>query len=66
MNISEGRILFNSPTTQVDISVEDFSIMLEMYERIVNKHTYAAFLPSDNKVDWVVGNLKDQIKEDKK
>ena len=63
MNISEGRIQFNSPTAQIDFSVEDFNTMQEMYELITNNYYYSDFCFSDDKGKWVVGNLKDQMKD---
>ena len=66
MNISKERIRFNSPTTQIDISAEDFKTMLEMYELITNNYYHSNFCFSDDKGKWIVGNLKDQMKEDEK
>lgn len=63
MSVGE-RIQFISPTTQLDISIEDFNTMLEMYELITNNYYHSDFCFSDNKGKWIVGNLKDQINED--
>ena len=57
------RIQFISPTTQLDISEEDFNTMLEMYELISNNYYHSDFCFSDENGKWIVGSLKDQIKE---
>lgn len=64
MLISGGRLQFNSPTTQLDISIEDFHTMLEMHELITNNYYHSDFCHSDETGKYIVGNLKDQITKD--
>lgn len=65
MSVSE-QIQFISPTAQIDISVEDFNTMLEMYELITNNYYHSDFCCSDEAGKWIVGSLKDLIKEESK
>lgn len=61
MGITNGRVQFNSPTTQLDISEEDFKTMLEMYELITNNYYTSDFCFSDANGKHTVGCIKDQI-----
>ena len=61
MYVDGERVLFNSPTTQLDISAEDFNTMLEMYELITNNYYHSDFCTSDEAGKWIVGSLKEQI-----
>lgn len=63
MSVGE-RIQFISQTAQLDISAEDFNTMLEMYELITNNYYHSDFCCSDDNGKWIVGSLKDLIKED--
>ena len=66
MSLTDGRVIFYSPTAILNISQEDFDTMLEMYELITNNYYVSDFCFSDETGKWIVGNLKDQIKEDGK
>lgn len=61
MCITNGRVQFNSPTTQLDISEEDFETMLEMCELITNNYYTSDFCFSDANGKYTVGCIKDQI-----
>ena len=62
MNLTDGRVLFYSPTAILNISQEDFNTMLEMYELITNNYYHSDFCVSDAKGKVLVGNLKDPVK----
>ena len=64
MSISEGKVLFSAHSAIIDISLEDFQTMMEMYELITNNYYASDFCCSDEKGEYIVGCLKDQIKEE--
>jgi len=64
MTIGDERINCFTPTMRLDISVEDFMTICEMYELITNNYYHSDICFSDENGKVRVGCLKDQIKEE--
>ena len=64
MSITASRVIYVTPLLNLNISIEDFHTMMEMYELITNNYYHSNFCVSNENGKTIVGNLSDQIKED--
>lgn len=64
MSITASRVIYVTPSLNLNISIEDFHTMMEMYELITNNYYHSDFCVSNENGETIVGNLSDQIKED--
>lgn len=60
------RVIFVTPKLNLNISLKDFETMMEMYELITNNYYHSDFCISNENGKTIVGNLSDQVKEEKK
>jgi hypothetical protein len=64
MSITASRVIYITPALELNISIEDFHTMMDMYELITNNYYHSDFCMSNEKGETVVGNLSDQIKDE--
>lgn len=62
MGISGGRVYFNTPDMNLNLPLEDFEAMMEMYELITNNYYSSDFCFSDENGKVTVGSTKDLVK----
>lgn len=62
MGISDGRVSFITPEMNLNLSLEDFETMMEMYELITNNYYASDFCFSDENGKVTVGSTKDLVK----